>query len=84
MADVMIVIAATLILAGLAALAVIIVATVGIRREEKEFQRTGVVSLTQRAPTLISSGTRSLAGVYVRQRADTDPCPVMPWEDLRV
>ena len=35
--------------------------------------RTGLVSMTRRAPGLFSGGTRSLMGLYVGQRTDLEP-----------
>ena len=69
MADVAITIAVAVILAGLV-VAVTIIACVGIRQEERDFVRTGLVSMTRRAPGLFSGGARSLMGLYVGQRTD--------------
>jgi hypothetical protein len=75
MADIAITIAIAVFLAGLVMGAVIIVC-VGIRHEERDFLRTGLVSMTRRAPGLFSGGARSLTGLYVGQRTDLEPATV--------
>ena len=45
-------------------------------QEERDFLRTGLVSMTRRAPGLFSGGTRSLMGLYVGQRTDLEPAAV--------
>ena len=75
MADVVITIAVAVFLAGLVMGAIIIVC-VGIRQEERDFVRTGLVSMTRRAPGLFSGGARSLMGLYVGQRTDLEPAAV--------
>ena len=75
MADIAITIAIAVFLAGLVMGAIIIVC-VGIRREERDFLRTGLVSMTRRAPGLFSGGARSLTGLYVGQRTDLEPAGV--------
>jgi hypothetical protein len=75
MADIVITIAVAVFLAGLVMGAIIIVC-VGIRQEERDFQRTGLVSMTRRAPGLFSGGARSLMGLYVGQRTDLAPVAV--------
>jgi hypothetical protein len=72
MADAIIAIAAAVFFAGVAA-GVIIIVSLGIRREEQDFHRTGLVSVTRRAPGRASDGARSLTGLYVGQRTDMDP-----------
>jgi len=72
MADVVITIAIAVFLAGLV-MGVIIIVCVGIRHEERDFLRTGLVSMTRRAPGLFSGGARSLMGLYVGQRTDLEP-----------
>ena len=72
MADIAITIAIAVFLAGLVMGAIIIVC-VGIRHEERDFLRTGLVSMTRRAPGLFSGGARSLTGLYVGQRTDLQP-----------
>ena len=72
MADVAITIAVAVILAGLV-VGVTIIVCVGIRQEERDFARTGLVSMTRRAPGLFSGGARSLMGLYVSQRTDPEP-----------
>ena len=75
MADVAITIAVAVFLAGIV-MGVIVVVCVGIRQEERDFQRTGLVSMTRRAPGLFSGGARSLMGLYVGQRTDLEPAAV--------
>ena len=70
MADVVITLAVAVFLAGIVMGAIIIVC-VGIRHEERDFVRTGLVSMTRRAPGLFSGGARSLTGLYVGQRTDS-------------
>jgi hypothetical protein len=70
MADAIIAIAVAIFVAGVVA-GVIVLVSIGIRREERDFRRTGRVSLTRQAPGRVSHGARSLNGVYVRQ-------PVIP------
>jgi hypothetical protein len=71
-ADIAITIAVAVFLAGIVMGAIIIVC-VGIKQEERDFSRTGLVSMTRRAPGLFSGGTRSLMGLYVGQRTDLEP-----------
>ncbi|MFI5082102.1 MAG: hypothetical protein ACHQCE_13585 [Streptosporangiales bacterium] len=75
MADMVITIAVAVFLAGIVVGAVVIVC-VGIRQEERDFVRTGLVSMTRRAPGLFSGGARSLTGLYVGQRRDPEPAAV--------
>jgi hypothetical protein len=75
MADMVITIAVAVFLAGIV-MGVIIIVCVGIRQEERDFLRTGLVSMTHRAPGLFSGGARSLMGLYVGQRADLEPAAV--------
>ena len=75
MADIIITIAIAVFLSGLVMGAIIIVC-VGIRQEERDFVRTGLVSMTRRAPGLFSGGARSLMGLYVGQRTDLRPAAV--------
>ena len=75
MADMVITIAAAVFLAGIV-MGVVIIVCVGIRREERDFLRTGLVSMTRRAPGLFSGGARSLTGLYVGQRTDPEPAAV--------
>lgn len=63
-ADILIVL---VIFAAGAAAGVILLVTVGIHREERDF------SLTRRAPDQMTQGARLLTGLYVRQRTDTEP-----------
>ena len=46
---------------------VIAIVSIGIQREERDFLRTGLISMTRRAPDRVSSGARSLTGLYVGQ-----------------
>jgi hypothetical protein len=64
-------VAAVVIVAAGFVIALTVLASCGIRREE----RTN--SLTQQAPGLLSAGTRRLTGLYVRQRSD-DPASLEP------
>ena len=75
MADVVITIAIAVFLAGIV-MGVIVVVCVGIRQEERDFLRTGLVSMTRRAPGPFSDGARSLMGLYVGQRTDLEPAAV--------
>ena len=82
MADMVITIAAAVFLAGIV-MGVVIIVCVGIRREERDFLRTGLVSMTRRAPGLFSGGARSLTGLYVGQRTDPEPAAVR-YEDTLI
>jgi hypothetical protein len=75
MADMVASIAVAVFLAGLVIGAVVIVC-IGIRQEERDFVRTGLVSMTRRAPGLFSDGARSLMGLYVGQHTDLEPAAV--------
>ena len=72
MADIVITIAVVVFLAGLVMGATVIVC-IGIRQEERDFLRTGLISMTRRAPGRVSGGARSLTGLYVGQRTDSRP-----------
>ena len=52
---------------------VIAIVSIGIQREERDFLRTGLISMTRRAPGRASGGARSLTGLYVGQRTDSRP-----------
>jgi hypothetical protein len=82
MAEAIIAIAAAIFVAGVA-VGVIVLVSVGIRREERDFLRTGRVSLTRQAPGRVSHGARSLNGVYVRQPVTRDPTGTR-WQDTLV
>ena len=71
MADVVITIALVVFLAGIV-MGVIVVVCVGIRQEERDFLRTGLVSMTRRAPGLFSGGARYLTGLHISQRTDLE------------
>ncbi len=62
---------------------IIAIVSLGIRREEQDFLRTGRISLTRQAPGRISHGARSVHGLYVRQRSDMDPAAA-PRQDMLV
>jgi hypothetical protein len=74
MADAIIVSAVAVFLAGVVA-GIVVIVSIGIRREERDFLRTGLVSMTRRAPGRASDGARSLTDLYVGRRADLDPAP---------
>jgi hypothetical protein len=71
MADTLAAIAAGIFAAGVAA-GIVALVSIGIKREEREFVRTGLTRLTRRASSPVSDGARALTGLYVRQRTDTD------------
>ena len=50
---------------------VVAIVSIGIKREERDFLRTGLISMTRRAPGRASDGARSLTGLYVGQRTDS-------------
>ena len=52
---------------------IIFMASIGIKREERDFLRSGLISMTRRAPDRVSGGARSLTGLYVGQRTDSRP-----------
>ena len=81
MADAVITIAVAVFLAGI--VMGVIVVCVGIRQEERDFLRTGVVSMTRRAPGLFSGGARSLVGLHVARRTDLEPAGV-PYRDRAI
>jgi hypothetical protein len=87
MADAVITIAVAVPLAGIVTAvivtAVIVVVCVGIRQEERDFLRTGLVSMTRRAPGLFSGGARSLVGLHVGRRTDLEPADV-PYRDSAI
>ena len=62
---------------------VVFIASVGIQREERDFLRTGLISMTRRAPGRASGGARSLTGLYVGQRTDSKPAAAR-YEDTLV
>jgi hypothetical protein len=68
--EIVITIAVAVFLAGLV-MGVIVIICVGIRQEERDFLRTGLVSMTRRAPSLFSAGARSVlagAGISANSR----------------
>jgi hypothetical protein len=75
MADMVITIAVAVFLAGIV-MGVVIIVCVGIRQEERDFVRTGLVSMTRRSQGPFSGGARSLMGLYVGQRTDLEPAAV--------
>src|SRR6266487_2465272 len=74
MADAIILSAVAVFLAGVVA-GIVVIVSIGIRREERDFLRTGLVSMTRRAPGRASDGARSLTSLYVGRRTDPDPAP---------
>ena len=82
MADTLAVIAIVVFAAGIIVGAIVIV-SIGIRREERDFLRTGLISMTRRAPDRVSGGARSLTGLYVGQRTDSRP-PAARYQDTLV
>ena len=70
MADTLAAIAIVVFTAGII-VGVIVIVSLGIRREERDFLKTGLISMTRRAPDRVSGGARSLTGLYVGQRADS-------------
>ena len=74
MAGAIIVIAAAIFAAGVA-VGVIVIVSLGIRREERDFSVTGRVSLIRQAPGRTSHGARSIVGLHVRQRAEATAIP---------
>jgi hypothetical protein len=62
---------------------VVAIVSIGIQREERDFLRTGLISMTRRAPGPASGGARSLTGLYVGQRRGPDPQAVR-YEDTLV
>jgi hypothetical protein len=55
----------------------ILIVSLGIQREERNF------SLTRQAPGQVSRGTRRVTGLYVRRRTDA-PSPLASREDMLV
>jgi hypothetical protein len=55
----------------------ILIVSLGIQREERNF------SLTRQAPGQVSRGTRRVTGLYVRRRTDA-PSPLARREDMLV
>jgi hypothetical protein len=82
MADAIILSAIAVFLAGVVA-GIVVIVSIGIRREERDFLRTGLVSMTRRAPDRFSGGARSLTGLYVGRRTDSRPAAVR-YEDTLV
>src|SRR5215469_68577 len=72
MADTLAAIAGGIFVIGIAT-GIVAIASIGIKREEREFERTGRVRLAGRAPGRVSGRARALTGLYVRQRAGADP-----------
>ncbi len=82
MADAVIFSAIAVFLAGVVA-GIVVIVSIGIRREERDFLRTGLVSMTRRAPGRASDGARSLTDLYVGRRTGPDPVPAR-YEDTLV
>jgi hypothetical protein len=72
MADTLAAIAGGIFAIGIAT-GIVAIASIGIKREEWDFERTGRVRLARRAPGRVTDKARALTGLYVRQRADTEP-----------
>jgi hypothetical protein len=71
-----VIIVGTLIFAIGVVAGVIAIVSIGIKREERDFLRTGLISMTRRAPDRVSGGARTLTGLYVGQRTDSRPAAV--------
>jgi len=82
MADTLAAIAIVVFVAGII-VGVIVIVSLGIKREERDFLRTGLISMTRRAPGRASDGARSLTGLYVGQRTDSRS-PAARYEDTLV
>jgi hypothetical protein len=82
MADTFAAIAIVVFVAGIV-VGVIVIVSIGIWREERDFLRTGLTSMTRRAPDRVRAGARSLTGLYVGQRADSGS-PAARYEDTLV
>jgi hypothetical protein len=82
MADTLAAIAIVVFTAGIV-VGVIVIVSIGIWREERDFLRTGVISMTRRAPGRASDGARSLTGLYVGQRTNSQS-PAGRYEDTLV
>jgi hypothetical protein len=82
MADTLAAIAIVVFAAGII-VGVIVIVSIGIQREERDFLRTGLISMTRRAPDRASGGARSLTGLYVGQRTDSRS-PAAHYEDTLV
>jgi len=82
MADTLAAIAIVVFAAGMI-VGVIVIVSIGIHREERDFLRTGLISMTRRAPDRVSGGARSLTGLYVGQRTDSG-APSARYEDTLV
>ena len=82
MADTLAAIAIVVFVAGII-VGVIVIVSIGIQREERDFLRTGLISMTRRAPDRASGGARSLTGLYVGRRTDSRP-PAARYEDTLV
>lgn len=73
---------ATIVIVGAAIFAIgvvfgiVFIASVGIQREERDFRRTGRITMTGLAPDRFSHGTRGLVGLSVRRATRT------PWPPL--
>ena len=82
MADTFAAIAIVVFVAGIV-VGVIVIVSIGIWREERDFLRTGMISMTRRAPDRVRAGARSLTGLYVGQRTDSRS-PAARYEDTLV
>jgi hypothetical protein len=80
---------ATIVIVGAAIFAIgvvfgiVFIASVGIQREERDFRRTGRITMTGLAPDRFSQGTRGLVGLSVRRR-HPNPVATPLYEDTLV
>ena len=66
-------VAVTIAVLAIGAIArIVVVAIIGIMREEREFRRTGLISMTRRAPGQASYTARSVTGLYIGRPADLE------------
>jgi hypothetical protein len=73
-AGIVIVSAAVILILGFA-LGVIVLASIGIRREERAFLRTGKVSITRPAPDPATLAARGVTHLWVRRWDDLESLP---------
>jgi len=72
MADTLAAIAIVVFVAGII-VGVIVIVSIGIHQARRGNLRTGLISMTRRAPGRASGGARSLTGLYVGRRTDSRP-----------
>ena len=64
---------------------IVVVAIIGIMREEREFRRTGLITMTRRAPGPASKTARSVTRLYIGRPADLElDLDASPYEDSLV